>query len=341
MLFLVIAGYQPYRFLLRKDKPRSDFYLLVIVIVVAGSAIQALVEYGENARYSIPFQPLIVYTVLISASRFLFDSKNVPANPSASAREVIEHFDRQSATRSWSRLYAVADGFTYHFHIRRARVLELLPDRLGRVADLGCGPGVVVGEVLERGGTFEGFDLSLEMVREATERYGHLRGVSFKQGNVEAIDLPDGSCDQVICMAVIEYLESPQRALTEIARILRPGGIAIITVPKRWHVDRLTVAATAPVRALARALGARGADNLPRLCLQPDELDAAAGSAGLVADGGAQYHFTPLPYPLSRIAPGLCMRLNAPFERWCKTRAALPSFFAHGYVGRYLKPRSA
>ena len=257
------------------------------------------------------------------------------------ASAVVEHFDQLSATGDWSRLYAVADGFTYHFHVRRARVLELLPNHLGRVADVGCGPGVMVEAVLERGGTVEGLDLSAEMVREANERYGHLKGVSFKQGNIEGIDLPDASYDQVICAGVIEYLNKPDRALSEIARILGPGGIAIITVPKRWHIDRLTVAATAPVRALAHALGAAGADSLPRLCLQPDELDAAARSAGLFPDGSAQYHFTPLPYPLPRIAPRLCMRLNTPFERWYKTRAALTSFFAHGYVGRYLKPQSA
>ena len=252
---------------------------------------------------------------------------------------VIEHFDRLSSTGDWSRLYAVADGVTYHFHVRRARVLELLPERLGRVADVGCGPGVMAEAVLQRGGTFEGVDLSPEMVREATERFGHLAGVSFKEGNVEALDLPSQAYDQVIAMAVIEYLSTPDRALNEITRILKPGGIAIVTVPKPWHIDRLTVAATTPVRALARALGAAGADKLPRLCLQPAELDAAAKRAGLIPDGGAQYYFTPLPYPLTRLAPGLCMRLNAPFERLYATRAALASFLAHGYIGRYRKPQ--
>jgi SAM-dependent methyltransferase len=251
---------------------------------------------------------------------------------------VVEHFDRLSSNRDWSRLYEVADGFTYHFHVRRSRVLELLPERLGDVVDVGCGPGVMVEAVLERGGTFKGIDLSPEMVKESRERFGSRAGVSFQEGNIESLDLPDAAFDQVICMAVIEYLRTPDRALAEIARVLRPGGIAIVTVPKRMHIDKLTVSATAPVRALARSLGAASADNLPRLRLQPDELDEAARRAGLQPDGGAQYHFTPLPYPFPRIAPRLCMRLNAPFERLFATRAALPSFLAHGYVGRYRKP---
>src|SRR3712207_6840612 len=99
---------------------------------------------------------------------------------------VIEHFDRLSKTRDWSRLYSVADGFTYHFHVRRSRVLELLPEKLGRVAYVGCGPGVMVEAVLARGGTFEGVDLSPEMVAEARERFGGREGVSFKEGSIES-----------------------------------------------------------------------------------------------------------------------------------------------------------
>jgi len=41
---------------------------------------------------------------------------------------------------------------------------------------------------------------------------------------------------------------------------------------------------------------------------------------------------------VTRVAPQLCMRLNIPWERMYETRAALPSFLAHGYIGRYRKP---
>lgn len=259
---------------------------------------------------------------------------------SADKQAVLEHFDRLSSSGDWSRLYAVADGFTYHFHVRRARILELLPKRPGQVADLGCGPGVMVEAVRERGGNFTGIDYSPEMVREASERFHGVPEVSFLQGDIEALSLADGAYDTVICMAVLEYLEIPDKALREIHRILKPGGVALITVPKRRHVDRTMVSLTAPFRGIARMMGLGSADRLPRLCLQPDELDAAARRAGLEWEAGAQYHFTPLPYPLPRLAPGICMRLNAPFERWHATRAPLPSFLAHGYIGRYRKPSS-
>jgi SAM-dependent methyltransferase len=256
------------------------------------------------------------------------------------ATAVVEHFDHLSVTGGWSHLYAVTDGFTYHFHVRRQRVLELLPARLGRVADLGCGPGVMVEAVLARGGRFEGVDLSPEMVREAQEKFGGLAGVHFREGGIEALPLPDGAYEQVLCMAVLEYLATPARAMAEIARILAPGGVAIVTVPKRVHIDQVTVAATAPLRAAARAIGGSTTDSLPRLRMQPAELDQVARGAGLTPEGGSQYQFTPIPYPLTRLAPNLCMRLNLPFERWHATRAAVPSFLAHGFVGRYRKPKA-
>lgn len=253
---------------------------------------------------------------------------------------VAEHFDRLSSGGDWSRLYARADGLTYHFHVRRARVMELLPERLGKVADLGCGPGVMVDAVLSRGGTFVGLDYSSEMVKEANELFAGRPGVSFQQGDIEQLPLPSDEFDQVLCMAVLEYLDSPHRALREIHRILRPGGTAIITVPKAVHVDQGMIRLTTPLRMLGRALGLGKADRLPRLCLQPDALDAAARENGLEYAGGSQYHFTPWPYPLPRLLPGVFFRLNAPFERFHATRNPLLSYLAHGYVGRYRKPQA-
>lgn len=253
---------------------------------------------------------------------------------------VQEHFGRLSTSGEWSRLYEVSDGRTYHFHVRRLRVLELLPERLGEVVDVGCGPGVMVDDVRKRFGTYVGVDLSPEMIHEASTRFGAMEGVSFKQGDCERLPLENDCCDQVLAMAVLEYLKSPRRALSEIFRVLRPGGIAVITVPKRWHVDCLTLKLTTPIRAIARLVGLGQGDVLPRLCLQPDELDAFAQEAGLIPDGGSQYHFTPLAYPFPRVMPAFSMRINTFFERWHATRSPMRSFFAHGFIGRYRKGSS-
>src|SRR5687768_15155327 len=124
---------------------------------------------------------------------------------------VVDHFDTLSATGKWSGLYSHLDGTNYHFHIRRQRVLELIPKELGDVLDVGCGPGVMVEAVLKRGGRFTGVDLSPEMVKEATALYGDRPGCKFQVGDVEKLEVPSSSFDLVIAMAVLEYLSSPDR----------------------------------------------------------------------------------------------------------------------------------
>jgi SAM-dependent methyltransferase len=49
--------------------------------------------------------------------------------------------------------------------------------------------------------------------------------------DIQAIDLPDGSQDCVLCLEVLEHVRDPFRAATELIRILRPGGRLLLTVP--------------------------------------------------------------------------------------------------------------
>jgi 2-polyprenyl-3-methyl-5-hydroxy-6-metoxy-1,4-benzoquinol methylase len=256
----------------------------------------------------------------------------MPCNPI-----VLEHFNRLSATGRWSSFYDATDGTNYHMQIRRIRVMELLPGKLGHVLDVGCGPGVFVDQLLERGATYEGIDISPEMIREANRKCGSRTGVQFQLGTLESLNLKPNSYDQIIAVGLLEYLSELDTTLMAIADVLRPGGIAVLTIPKRWHIDRLTGALTAPPRAIARLFAEGSSDGIPRIRLQPDELDSIVSRTGLLPSGGAQYHFTPFPYPVHRIAPNLCMRLNLPFNRWYKSRDSIRSFFAHGYIGSYRK----
>ena len=251
---------------------------------------------------------------------------------------VVEHFDRLSRTGAWSRLYAEFDPLTYHFHVRRQRVLELLPEQLGDVLDVGCGPAVMTQAVLDRGGRFTGVDLAPEMVREATAQFDDDPRIHVQLGDIEHLEFPGASFDQVICMAVLEYLPDAARAVGEMARVLRPGGVAIITMPKRIHIDRVTLAATAPARFLARRIAHRESHSPPKLLLQPAELAATVERAGLNVDGVSQYQFTPIPYPFHRLAPRWALQVNLRGERWHATRSRTRSFLAHGFVLRARKP---
>ncbi len=55
-------------------------------------------------------------------------------------------------------------------------------------------------------------------------------------GTAYAIPTPDASFDSALCTAVLEHLEEPEQALRECYRVLKPGGVAIYSVPFIWHL---------------------------------------------------------------------------------------------------------
>lgn len=54
-------------------------------------------------------------------------------------------------------------------------------------------------------------------------------------GDVHELPMPDNSVDAVICIAVLEHVEEPLRAMKEIHRVLKPGGYAFIYVPFLYY----------------------------------------------------------------------------------------------------------
>lgn len=53
-------------------------------------------------------------------------------------------------------------------------------------------------------------------------------------GSADAVPLPDGSVDTVLCTQVLEHVADPERAVAELHRVLRDGGMLILSVPQYW-----------------------------------------------------------------------------------------------------------
>ena len=96
-----------------------------------------------------------------------------------------------------------------------------------RVLEIGCGRGVGVEILLSLGAEHvTGFDLDPKMITLAQKRleiFGDRARVFV--GDAEAIDSPDASFDAVVDYGVIHHIPQWQKALREIARVLKPGGI--------------------------------------------------------------------------------------------------------------------
>lgn len=152
------------------------------------------------------------------------------------------------------------------FQRQKREVLSLLEGSEGRLLDVGCGPACMEEDLLARGFTVVGVDASMEMLRHGERRLaGHpLRHrCRLEPGDVERLQYPDGSFDAVICMGVLEYLAAYDRAIGEIHRVLRSGGLAVLTVPNRLSPRHVLDAA---LRWAKRAVG-RATDEPPNRCI--------------------------------------------------------------------------
>ena len=61
----------------------------------------------------------------------------------------------------------------------------------------------------------------------------------FIKGEVDKLDLPSASFDRILCTEVLEHTVDPSAILATIARLLRPNGVAVITVPNDPLINRL------------------------------------------------------------------------------------------------------
>jgi ubiquinone/menaquinone biosynthesis C-methylase UbiE len=96
-----------------------------------------------------------------------------------------------------------------------------------QVLDVGCGPGTITADLAERvpHGQVTGIDSAQEIIEQARETAGQRSNLSFATGDVYALDYPDGTFDVVHAHQVLQHLGDPVRALREMLRVARPGGL--------------------------------------------------------------------------------------------------------------------
>jgi SAM-dependent methyltransferase len=104
---------------------------------------------------------------------------------------------------------------------------HLAPD--ATVLDVGCGPGTITADLadLVPQGQVTGIDMSAEIIEQARAAVGGRSrpNLGFATGDVYALDYPDASFDVVHAHQVLQHLSDPVRALREMRRVTRPGGL--------------------------------------------------------------------------------------------------------------------
>lgn len=130
----------------------------------------------------------------------------------------------------------------------------ILPAGGTRVADLGCGTGVLMESMCRAFPSWSIMGIDPSHPPGAGQRQLVERGTIW-HGSAYEVRADDGSYDLIVMCEVLEHLNRPDAALREVRRLLRPGGVAIVTVPNAsafvgWkHWERIV-----PFEALYRRL---------------------------------------------------------------------------------------
>jgi len=165
----------------------------------------------------------------------------------------------------WNDLYEnPTKVYHYHMALRRDYATEFTLqhfDKSAKILDLGCGAGVFMEKLLERGYSPTGADASEDMLKLAAERLAKHDRSKYRLLVADCQDLPfeDEEFDVVLGLGVFGYIEDVDRALAEIRRVLRPGGMFFMSIRNRANFilsDPYRMA-TWSARTLGGAIGLR------------------------------------------------------------------------------------
>jgi arsenite methyltransferase len=133
-----------------------------------------------------------------------------------------------------SMLYDNAQAITRRILAVWQHPLEWLNIPPGGIAlDVGCGPGSITASLAraaEPGGLALGVDISEPMLARAARAEAGPQ-VGFLRADAQRLPLRDQTVDAAVSMAVLQLIPDPAAALSEIARVLRPGGRLAVMVP--------------------------------------------------------------------------------------------------------------
>jgi ubiquinone/menaquinone biosynthesis C-methylase UbiE len=171
--------------------------------------------------------------------------------------EAAENGSRDEAAAAQYRPFEAATGyadayqgsgpFARYFRSRVHLINQALaPVAGGDLLDIGCGPGMMVRELLDsRPDDFRiaAVDRSSAMVKVCAQNAAGAKNFRALVGRVESMPFADASFDVILAMGVLEYAKISD-GLSEISRVLRPGGRVLVTMlnplsPYRffeWHI---------------------------------------------------------------------------------------------------------
>jgi ubiquinone/menaquinone biosynthesis C-methylase UbiE len=156
--------------------------------------------------------------------------------------------DNQTYYDEFSAGYENERSKRYHRFLDESEVRIARPYCEGRdVLEVGCGTGLIMERLKEFSRSVVGVDLSAGMLEKARER-----GLTVHQGDATALPFEDGLFDTVVSFKVLAHVQGIRAALSEAARVTRPGGHLVLEFYNSQSI-RTLVKRLKPAHAVAES----------------------------------------------------------------------------------------
>lgn len=125
----------------------------------------------------------------------------------------------------------------YEDQADRMAIRKLLPKRMEKFADIGGGYGRLANEYLKRARKVYLFDYSKSELKQAKEIYGDK--IETKAGDIYQLPFKDNELDGLMMVRVTHHLKHMNKAVAELYRVLKPGGVAVIEVANKRTLPKM------------------------------------------------------------------------------------------------------
>ena len=224
----------------------------------------------------------------------------------------------------------------YLRHLYTLDMIDVPVENHGLALDIGCGSGAMVRDLLSLGFNVFASDISpgmLEATKETIKEHPRKDFVVFDEEDIEDMSYPDNSFDVIVCLGVIEYLQNDRNAFKEIARVLKPGGIALVSSQNKASFIRFFEEAALTI--LPSSIKSKLFTLQQHKCHVPWRLDKQLLKVGLKKEDTAYHHFYPVPIPFDRISKRFCVWAGKKMERYSRSKYGW--MISTGFVTKYRK----
>ncbi|MFA6186034.1 MAG: methyltransferase domain-containing protein [Phycisphaerae bacterium] len=159
--------------------------------------------------------------------------------------EITDFFDEMAGDRN---LVLASDPvLEYEQTVRSRIVFSMLDPNPGEaILDVGCANGRDLIILFKKGCKCTGIDFSSSMIEEAKKDFlkNNIEGIEVETGDATVLGFPDKTFDKIYASEVLEHIPNYGSAVSELARVLRPGGCLVISTPNRrsWYgFDRYVI----------------------------------------------------------------------------------------------------